>query len=158
MMPAGSELRIESIAGIPLYDGDAEDEHGIPPAVTHLKDAIAAADGLLLVTPEYNNAMPGVAKNAMDWLTRPPEDSARVFRGRPVALTGASPGRFGTVLSQNSWLPVFRTLGADLWTGRLMVSGAEKVFDAKGEMVDAAMRELTRKFVEGFVAYRQERK
>lgn len=76
LMPPGTRLDIASIKGIPLYDGDVEDHEGIPPTVTALKDQIAAADGLLLVTPEYNNAMPGVFKNAIDWLSRPPADSA----------------------------------------------------------------------------------
>lgn len=154
MMPPGSELRIASIAGIPLYNGDDEAANGVPDIVSRLKDAIAAADGLLLVTPEYNNSLPGVAKNAIDWLTRPPADISRVFGGRPVAITGASPGGFGTVLSQNAWLPVFRTLGADLWSGgRLLVSRAATLVDANGELADAAMRDNLQKFLEGFVAY-----
>src|SRR2546425_8066774 len=153
MMPPGSEVREASIREFPLYDGDLEAAQGIPPAVALLKDAIAAADGLLLATPEYNNSMPGVAKNAIDWLTRPASDIKRVFGGKPVAIAGASPGGFGTVLSQNAWLPVFRTLGADLWPGRLLVSRAGSVFDAKGEIIDAALRENVRKFAEGFVAY-----
>ncbi len=153
-MPQGAELRIESIAAIPLYSGDDEAAHGIPGAVARLKDAIAAADGLLLITPEYNNSMPGVAKNAIDWLSRPPADIARVFGGKPVAIAGASPGGFGTILSQNAWLPVFKTLGADLWSGgRLLVSRAGSVFDANGEIADAAMRDGIRKFMAGFVAY-----
>src|SRR5262245_10394198 len=94
-MPAGAELRIESIAAIPLYNGDEEATHGIPEPVARLKDAIAAAAGLLLVTPEYNNSIPGVAKNAIDWLSRPPADIRRVFGGKPVAIAGASPGGFG---------------------------------------------------------------
>src|SRR5205085_10874373 len=129
--PPGIDLRTESIADIPLYNGDLEAEHGIPAPVAHLKDAIAAADGLLLVTPEYNNSIPGVAKNAIDWLSRPAADIARVFGGKPVAIAGASPGGFGTVLSQNAWLPVFRTLGAELWPGRLLGSRAGSVFDAR---------------------------
>lgn len=84
-----------------------------PEPVKALKEAIVAADGLLLATPEYNNSIPGVFKNAIDWLSRPPADIKRVFGGMPVALTGASPGGFGTILSQNAWLPVFRTLGAE---------------------------------------------
>lgn len=153
-MPPGAELRIESIAGIPLYDGDEEAAHGIPQPVARLKDAIAAAHGLLLVTPEYNNSMPGIAKNAIDWLSRPPADIGRVFGGKPVAIAGASPGGFGTVLSQNAWLPVFKTLGADLWSGgRLLVSRAGSVFDANGDILDAATRENVRKFVGGFVTY-----
>ncbi len=153
-MPAGAELRIESIAGIPLYDGDEEAAHGIPPAVARLKDAIAAADGLLLVTPEYNNSVPGVAKNAIDWLSRPPADVRRVFGGKPVAIAGASPGSFGTVLSQNAWLPVFKTLGANVWSGgRLLVSRAGTVFDGHGDITDAAVRDSLAKFLAGFVAF-----
>src|SRR5262245_7878561 len=153
-MPDASELRIESIAAIPLYNGDEEAAHGIPDAVKHLKDTIAAAAGLLLVTPEYNNSIPGVAKNAIDWLSRPAADIPRVFGGKPVAIAGASPGGFGTILSQKAWLPVFRTLGADLWSGRrLLVSRAGSVFDANGEITDAATRENLRKFVAGFVGY-----
>jgi chromate reductase, NAD(P)H dehydrogenase (quinone) len=154
MMPAGSELRIESIAGIPLYDWDVETDRGIPETVARLKEVIAAADGLLLVTPEYNNSLPGVTKNAIDWLSRPLADIPRVFGGKPVALAGASPGGFGTILSQNAWLPVFRTLGADLWSGeRLLVSRAGGVFGAEGELVDERVRDNLRGFIEEFVAY-----
>jgi len=152
-MPGGAPLRIESIAAIPLYNGDEETEHGIPAPVARLKDAIAAAAGLLLVTPEYNNSIPGVAKNAIDWLTRPASDVPRVFRDKPVAIAGASPGGFGTVLSQNAWLPVFRTLGADLWSGRLLVSRAGNVFDASGAITDSAIQDNLRKFMAGFVAH-----
>jgi len=108
--PAGVTIEIESIKGIPLYDGDLEASSGIPAVVTALKDRIAAADGLLLVTPEYNNSMPGVFKNAIDWLSRPDTDIRRVFGGKPIGIMGASPGRFGTLLSQSAWLPVLRTL------------------------------------------------
>src|SRR4051794_4935248 len=154
LMPSDSELRIESIEGIPLYNGDDEAAHGIPGLVSRLKDAIAAADGLLLVSPEYNNSIPGVTKNAIDWLTRPASDIARVFGGKPVAIAGASPGGFGTMLSQNAWLPVFRTLGAELWPGgRLLVSRVATLVDADGEISDAATRESIRKFVGGFVAH-----
>jgi NAD(P)H-dependent FMN reductase len=159
MMPADSELRIESIAGIPLYDGDVESASGVPEPVARLKDAIAGADGLLLVTPEYNNSIPGVAKNAIDWLSRPPADIARVFGGKPVAIAGASPGGFGTILSQNAWLPVFKTLGAELWPGaRLLVSRAGTVIGANGEISDAATRESLGKFVKGFVEHIRARK
>jgi chromate reductase, NAD(P)H dehydrogenase (quinone) len=153
-MPSGAELHIESIGAIPLYNGDEEAATGVPHPVARLKDAIAAADGLLLVTPEYNNSMPGVAKNAIDWLSRPPADVPRVFRGKPVAIAGASPGGFRTVLSQNAWLPVFKTLGAEVWSGgRLLVSRAGDAFDPGGELRDPAVVESMRKFVAGFVHY-----
>jgi len=157
-MPDGSELIIESIRGIPLYDGDVEAEAGIPEPVTRLKQVIGAGDGLLLVTPEYNNSIPGVFKNAIDWLSRPPADIKRVFGGRPVALIGASPGGFGTTLAQNSWLPVLRTLGAELWSGgRLLVSRAESVFDQDGALVDEKIRAQLAKLLRNFVDFTRSR-
>ena len=153
LMPEGAELRILPIAGVPLYDGDAEQADGIPAAVTRIKDAIAAADGVLLATPEYNNGIPGVFKNAIDWCSRPPEDAARIFAGRPFGVIGTSPGGFGTILAQDAWLPVLRTLGASLWTGgRLMVPGAGKAFDAEGNLIDDAIAGRLRRYIEGFVA------
>jgi len=152
MMPADSRLVVASIHPFPLYNADDETASGVPVAVSAFKDAIAAADGLLIATPEYNNSIPGVAKNAIDWLSRPPADIPRVFAGKPVALMGASPGGFGTILSQNAWLPVLRTLGAELWTGgRLMVSRANTVFDADGRIIDARTGDLLRGFLTGFV-------
>jgi NAD(P)H-dependent FMN reductase len=154
LMPDGARLTIETIEGIPLYDGDREKAEGIPDAVTALKEAIAACDGLLLATPEYNNSIPGVLKNAIDWLSRPPSDIKRVFHGRPVALIGASAGGFGTILSQNAWLPVLRTLKADFWSeGRLLVSRAGDVIDQNGEITDEKIREQLRKFVHGFAEF-----
>jgi chromate reductase len=152
VMPEGADLAIHSIAGVPLYNGDVEAE-GIPAAVTVLKDAVAGADGLLLVTPEYNSGVPGVFKNAIDWMSRPGADIPRVFGGKPVAMIGASPGNFGTILSQNGWLPTLRTLGAELWTGqKLMVPGAGKSFDAEGNLIDEAIRARLERFMAGFVA------
>ena len=154
LMPQGSELAIESIEGIPLYNGDVEIAEGIPRRVAEIKNAIAAAHGLILATPEYNNSIPGVFKNALDWLSRPPEDVKTVFRGRPVALMGASPGGFGTVLSQNAWLPVLRTLGTSPWFGgRLLVSRAESVFDESGKLKDENTRKQLQQFLSGFVQY-----
>ena len=69
--PAGVDLEVATLQGIPLYDGDLEQSDGLPAAVTALKDKIAASDAVLLVTPEYNNGIPGVFKNAIDWLSRP---------------------------------------------------------------------------------------
>src|SRR5437762_9071300 len=85
LMPEGSVLSVGTIRGIPLYDADVEAADGVPGLVETLKNAIAAADGLLVATPEYNNSMPGVMKNAIDWLSRPPSDIRRVFGSKPVA-------------------------------------------------------------------------
>ena len=75
-------------------------------------------------------------------------------RSRAPATDSLAPGGFGTILSQNAWLPVFRTLGADLWAGgRLLVSRASNVFDASGKIVDSKVNDALRKFLEGFVAH-----
>jgi NAD(P)H-dependent FMN reductase len=152
--PPGVTIEIGTIRGIPLYDFDVESTEGIPPSVTQLKDQVATADGLLLVTPEYNNSIPGVFKNAIDWLSRPPADIPRLFRNRPVAIMGTSPGRFGTLLSQTAWLPVIRTLGMRPWFGSpLYVSEAAKVFDVSGKLVDAGVHERLVKFLAGYAEF-----
>lgn len=154
LAPEGTEVEIASIAGIPLYDGDLESERGVPDVVTRLKDRIADADGLLLVTPEYNSSLPGVLKNAVDWLSRPSNDIPRVFGGRPVAITGATPGMGGTRLAQSAWLPVLRTLGARAWFGRqLYVAWAAQAFDAEGRLVDEKIRKLVTDFMAGFAEF-----
>jgi len=154
LAPPGHEIEIGSIAGIPLYDGDREAEHGVPAEAAALKDKIAAADGLLLVTPEYNNSIPGVFKNAIDWLSRPPKDLPRVFGDKKVALIGATTSQGGTRLSQAAWLPVLRTLGTRAWSGKqLYVAGADKVFDAEGKLIDEKIRKVLTDVMAGFVRF-----
>ncbi len=154
LAPKGCSVEIATIRDVPLYDGDLELKEGIPKPVAELKDRIANADGLLLVTPEYNNSLPGVLKNTIDWLTRPPKDIARVFRDRPVGIMGATPGAAGTRLAQTAWLPVFRALGARVWFGStLYVGNAGKVFDESGKLVDQAIRERLTVFMTGFAEF-----
>jgi chromate reductase len=153
LAPAGTTIEIASIAEVPLYNGDVE-LAGVPAAVQALKDKVAAADGVLIATPEYNNSIPGVVKNTIDWLSRPPSDIPKVFRDKKVAIMGATPGQGGTLLSQAAWLPILRTLGVDpFFGGRLGISGANKLFDADGKLVDNDVRERLKKFVEGFAAF-----
>ncbi len=151
--PASVRLAQGTLRGIPLYDGDLEAERGLPEPVRELKEQVASAAGLLLVTPEYNNSIPGVFKNAIDWASRPASDVARVFGNRPVAVMGASPGRFGTVQAQDAWLPVLRALGMRVWPGRLAVAGAGKVFDASGQLIDERVRTQLVDFMAGFAAF-----
>jgi chromate reductase, NAD(P)H dehydrogenase (quinone) len=156
VLDAGVELEIASLHGIPLYHGDLEAAEGLPQAVRDLKTRVMAGDGLLLATPEYNTAIPGVFKNAIDWLSRPAADIPKVFGNRPVALIGASPGGFSTVQAQAQWLPVLRTLGTRPWFGaRLLVSRAAHVFTDTGEMTDQGMRAQLRDFLPGFARFIQ---
>lgn len=148
------ELRVMTLHGVPLYDGDFEQAQGIPEAVEQLKAAVRAARGVMLVTPEYNNGIPGVFKNAIDWLSRPASGIGDVFGDRPFAVIGASPGGFGTTMAQAAWLPVLRTLGVRHWAGgRLMVSRAGGIFDDAGRLTDERVRDQLKTFVEGFHAF-----
>ncbi len=150
LLGEGVELDIATLHGIPLYDGDL-DAQGQPQAVLDLKARVLACDGLLLSTPEYNNGIPGVFKNAIDWLSRPASEIKKVFGNRPVALLGATPGGFGTISAQAHWLPVLRALGTRPWFGgRLLVSRAHQIFNENGELVDEAVRKQLRDFLHGF--------
>jgi len=154
LVPAGVELEIAAIDEIPLYNADVEASEGIPRSVVALKDRIVAADALLLSTPEYNNSVSGVLKNAIDWLSRPSADSQRVFGGRLVAIMGASPGSYGSVQAQTAWLPIVRTLRMQPWFGgRLAVAHAGAAFDETGVLRDDKVRAQLRDFVQGFVQF-----
>lgn len=152
LTPEGVTIRIGSIREVPLYDRDLEDEAGLPGAVQILQDQLANADGLLMVTPEYNNGVPGVFKNAIDWMSRGP--GLKRFVGKPVTVIGASSGKFGTILSQAHWLPVLRTLRMRTWLdGRLMVSRAGDLFDADGNLSDEKTRQRLADFIAGFADF-----
>ena len=151
--PAGTKIEEASIRGIPLYDGDEETKQ-FPASVTALKDRVIAADGVLLVSPEYNNSMPGVLKNAIDWLSRPPADIGKVFGGKPFGLIGVTLGMGGTNLGQVAWLPVLRTLGTLFWSGgRLGVPAGGTAFDDSGGLVDPKTKALLEKYVTGFAKF-----
>ena len=152
LIPAGWEWQIADYRTFPPYNADLE-ARSYPEVVLACKELVAAADALLLVSPEYNNGVPGVLKNAVDWLSRPARDADRVFGDLPVALTGVSAGGFGTMLSQSAWLPTLKVLGLRVYTEHtLYVSRGNGLF-AEGRLTDEATRERLRKLVTGFAAY-----
>jgi NAD(P)H-dependent FMN reductase len=146
----GVDLEIADISGIPLYNADVE-KKGMPEPVVALHERLAEADGLLLATPEYNSGIPGVLKNTLDWLSRP---TPNALREKPVAILGASPGGFGTIMAQAAWLPVLKSIGACHWSReRLLISGANRVFDANGELIDREIAEKLHSFLRGFSSF-----
>ena len=152
-MPDGSSLDVLPIDDVPLYNADVETGEGIPASVRLIKDRIAAADGLVIATPEYNGGVPGVAKNVIDWVSRPPDDMKRVTYGKPVALIGATPGGLGTALSQAAWQQVLRSLRMRVFTlgGPFYVSSAAKSFDGEGRPSDE-LAERIAAYMAAFVA------
>jgi chromate reductase len=145
--PAGVVVEPFGIRTVPLYDADVEAE-GMPQAVAALKQAVLAADGVLIATPEYNYGVPGVLKNALDWASRPPEWA---FRHKPIALMGASPGGFGSVRAQLALRQTFVfTDSYVLPKPELWVSRAREHFDEDGNLTDDSVREQLTALLAGF--------
>jgi chromate reductase len=129
---------------LPLYDGDLEDAQGIPPQVARLAAQIAAADGVVIATPEYNKALPGVLKNALDWVSR---TKGAPWRDKPVAILSAAGGRAGGERSQFSLRLCLTPFRPRLITGpEVMIAQSDKAFDPAGQLTDprsiAALTEL----------------
>jgi chromate reductase, NAD(P)H dehydrogenase (quinone) len=156
LAPSKTELDLSQLAvigSLPLFDQDVQERDGVPSAVARLKDALRAADGLLIATPEYNWGIPGFLKNAIDWASRPPGDIPHVFGDLPVALVGAG-GLSGTRNAQTAWVAVFRYLKMRPWFGHsLFVDRSWERFDQHNRMTDEATREQLRAVVNGFADY-----
>lgn len=134
LLPPGVELEIyDGLRDLPAYDADL-DIQPAPAAVTVLREAIAAADGVIVATPEFNGSIPGSLKNALDWASRPFPDN--VLRGKPVAVIGASTGLFGAVWAQAETRKVLGVIGADVIEGELPVGQADTAFTEAGRLAD----------------------
>ncbi|GGH09311.1 NAD(P)H-dependent FMN reductase [Alsobacter metallidurans] len=138
-----------SIGDLPHYNDDVRQE-GYPPAVQALRDAVKRADGVLIVTPEYNYSVPGVLKNAIDWVSRPPEQP---FDGKPIAFMSASPGIFGGARAQYQMRQMFVYLnGRVLNRPEVMIGACASKFDEAGKLTDAPTRDFVRKLLEALQA------
>ena len=136
---AGAQVDVIDLRGlaIPLYDGDLEQASGLPEGVKVLKERIAAAQGVMIATPEYNHSIPGVLKNALDWVSRPPSNP---FRDKTVALMGASNGMAGTVRVNYAIRPVFSAFGCWLVPGYVGIPNAAQAFDESGNLKEDLFR------------------
>jgi chromate reductase len=138
----GGEFELfDGLKAIPPYDED-DDVGAGPPAVDRLRGAIAAADAVLLATPEYNSSIPGALKNAVDWASRP--HATNPLRNKPVTVIGASVGMFGAVWAQAELRKVMGATGARVLEVELAVGHAHEHLDAAGHPVDPAQEEALR--------------
>jgi chromate reductase, NAD(P)H dehydrogenase (quinone) len=147
LLPEGVELEMfDQLGAIPPYNED--EEHQEPPAVAALKAAIAGADAVLVATPEYNASIPGVLKNALDWVSRPVAGTP--LRGKPAAVIGASTSLFGAVWAQAETRKVLSTIGARVVDREIPIPQAEEALGSDGlprdddarELLDATLTEL----------------
>ena len=134
LAPEGMRIEIADISTIPLYNDDVR-AAGYPDSVAQLKERVRAADAVLLVTPEYNFSIPGVLKNTLDWLSRPP---APPFDGKPVAIMGASPGTVGTARVQYHLRQVLVFMNTfTVNKPEVFINLAASKFSPEGELTDA---------------------
>jgi len=139
---------VHDLSPIPLYNGDVE-AAGAPSSVTDLRTAVRQADALLIVTPEYNHGVPGVLKNTIDWLSRPPRES--VLNGKVAAIMGASPSMTGTARSQTQLRQAFVfTNTYALLQPEVLVARAHEKFDADGRLTDQGTSDFIKVFLKGF--------
>jgi chromate reductase len=151
VLPPGAELEFyEGLKAIPPYDADDDREHDAPGPVRELRESIAAADAVLIATPEYNASIPGVLKNGLDWASRP--HATNVLRGKPAAVVGASTGMFGAIWSQAETRKVLSTIGARVVDRELPVAEAPERFDDDGRLVDPEIEEQLGEIVAELVA------
>lgn len=150
--PKGVEIRIfERLGEIPPFNADVEAE-GDPEPVVAMKSAIREADGLLIATPEYNYGIPGVLKNAIDWASRPPDES--VLQGKPAAVMGGTPGMTGTARAQLALRQAFLfTETYAVLQPEVLVARAHEKIDGQGRLKDEATRNFIRELLESLIAW-----
>jgi chromate reductase, NAD(P)H dehydrogenase (quinone) len=144
LAPEGMTIERSEIGDLPLYNDDVR-AAGLPPEVERLRSQLAAADAILLVTPEYNYSVSGVLKNAIDWASRPPNQP---FDGKPVAIMGASGGIFGAARAQYHLRQMLIFLNAHLVNRpEVMIGQAQTKFDQDGNLTDEPTRDFIRKLL-----------
>lgn len=156
LVPSGMTLEVhDTIADVPLFDEDLEAAGGRGlEGVRRLRDAVAAADGLLIATPEYNQSLPGVVKNAIDWLSRSDANGLGVLDAKPVAIIGATTGPWGTRLAQAQLRQTLAATGCRTLPAPMMfVRGASQAFDVANARYDSATQDKLRLVLEAFRAW-----
>lgn len=137
-LPPGARLELwDGLRRVPPFDPD-DDGEPAPPAVQALRNALAAADGVLIATPEYNHSLPGQLKNALDWASRP--RVGNVLDGKPVAVIGASPGAYGAVWAQAETRKILAAIGARVIDSELAVGNARHAFADDHRLADPELR------------------
>ena len=150
LAPEGVTVDVVTLAEVPLYNQD--EDSAFPAGAQALKDKVRAADGVIIVTPEYNRSIPGVLKNAIDWASRPYGDNA--FAGKPIFVTGATGGPIGTALAQYDVKKVMLFSNAHVMgQPESYVGGATEKFDESGALTDEATRTHLQNALASFTAY-----
>lgn len=144
LAPSNVEFSEVSIAGLPVFNADAEDP--LPQEVVALKEGIEKADAVLFISPEYNRSIPGGLKNAIDWATRGEGNS---FKGKVGGVVGATPGRLGTAPMQMHLKGVMVYLGMRVvGQPEVYLGSADTLFDESGALSDEKAKVVLKKFID----------
>ena len=147
-LPAHARMSMVDDLNLPIFNNDLED----PPAVVQLKAAIARADGVVFAVPEYNYSIPGGLKNAIDWVSRPPQHSP--MRGKPIGMVGAATGMSGTIRAQTHLRQMLLFSDSPcLSQPEVLIPRAHERFDAQGRLTDPTTHTLLEKFGVAMVAF-----
>lgn len=147
-LPADARMSLYDSIDLPIFNNDLED----PPGVIQLKAAITAADGVVFSVPEYNYSVPGGLKNALDWVSRPPEQSP--LRGKPIGMVGAASGMSGTMRAQSHLRQMLVYSDSPcLGQPEVLIPRAKERFDTEGRLTDASTRVLLEAFGAAMVAF-----
>jgi chromate reductase len=147
-LPAGSSMELYDSVELPIFNSDLDD----PPSVLQLKAAITASDGLVFGVPEYNYSIPGGLKNALDWVSRPPQSSP--LRGKPIGMVGAASGMSGSIRAQAHLRQMMLYSDSPcLGQPEVLIPRAKERFDADGRLIDASTRVLLEQFGQAMVAF-----
>ena len=152
LAPEGVEFEYADIGQLPLFNDDLDTDEDRPESVSHFRQQIREADGVLIASPEYNYAIPGVLKNALDWGSRPYAQG--VWAQKPFAVMGASPGFMGAARATQNTRAIAIDLKARVFSdGEILVAGAHNVFDAHGKLVDETTRKILADYLRRYVAF-----
>lgn len=146
---ASFTAHVAQIDDLPMYNQDLE-ASAFPASATRLKDEIARADAVLVVTPEHNRSIPAVLKNAIDWAARP--SGKGVWGGKPLAIIGTSPGGVGTACAQQHLRDILGNQGALVMGGQMFITWKEGMVDDDGNVTVDATREFLQGFMDKFAA------
>jgi chromate reductase len=147
-LPPSARMTMHDELDLPIFNSDLDD----PPGVARLKAAIAAADGVVFSVPEYNYSIPGGLKNALDWVSRPPQSSPML--GKPIGIVGAATGMSGTIRAQAHLRQMLLFSDSPcLSQPEVLLPRAHERFDAEGRLTDASTRALLASFGSALVAF-----
>lgn len=153
---AGAEVTLIDLRDypLPLYDGDAEAQDGLPPAALAFRRLLGQHHGLLVASPEHNGSVTALLKNLLDWASRPASgvDGLGLFRGKPVGLLAASPSPFGGVRGVAHLRGIFSKMGANVLADEVLVPSAPTAFDAEGQLHNPLAAQLTTRLAAQVVA------